>query len=300
MSSAVTYNAAQLASGELTAHEVTALVRRYQRAVGLPPDGKCGPATQAVLDGWSPVATPSPKPWGMRLRPRRYRGAIEALIVHSSGWGKIPQRGYKRHGAPTLALVEYYQRSRGTHYVIGYDGAVTQVASELQRANGTGTKLQRVAEALPGGWERMAGRTLATLWQETWGHERTPLGLLPAHGNNCAVHVELPPLPPHRRSQLWFTPEQHEAVARLAVDVAHRNGFAHEARWWLPRQRVRLLGHGDYTPVSRKDRRGEWDPGGRRSEPRFDWALVYAAIKRLLGLVSSAAETLCGDSAGRE
>jgi hypothetical protein len=77
---------------------------------------------------------------------------------------------------------------------------------------------------------------------------------------------------------LRFTKAQHEAVARLACDVATRNGWPLTERWW---RTPRLLGHEDLSPISRHDSRGGWDPGALREKPFFDWEYVYRRIEEI-------------------
>ncbi len=282
MKGANQYNAAEIEAGFISVANISEMTRRCQLAAGLAPDGKCGPRTRAMLDGWSLIAKRSPDPWDGRLRPQRWRSRVHGLIVHTTG-RRIVQRALEQNRAPGLLAVEHYQRTTGTHYVIDYDGTIWQVASEHQRAYGIGIDEQRAAEKNARGWQAVAGSVVARTWTDTWGGTRTPLTLLPDHPNACAVQCELPPLPQERRSEalssgLWYTSAQHEAVARLAIDVAQRNGFSNIPAWWRPNAGGRLLEHGDITPVTRMDAGGVYDLGGRRIPPRFRWAFVYTAI----------------------
>lgn len=279
------YNAREVAEGRILPAHLTALTRATQRVSGLDPDGYCGPQTRAVLDGWSPVATPSRKPWSGRPRPERWLGHVHGLVVHTTG-SRIVKRAVKRGADPVRLAAAYYERSTGTTYVIDYDGTIWQVASEHERAWGVGTHAQIAAERDPRGWQAVVSPVMARLWTDVWGTERTPLSILPAHPNACMAHVEVVPLPRARRLSeaaapgLWYTEAQHRAVATLAVDIARRNDFAHIANWWLPGQHSRLVEHADITPASRSDKHGSWDLGGRRLQPRFDWQRVFAACER--------------------
>ncbi|MDX1417939.1 MAG: hypothetical protein R3293_27305, partial [Candidatus Promineifilaceae bacterium] len=114
--------------------------------------------------------------------------------------------------------------------------------------------------------------------------------------NSCYIHVECPPCVFHGekrletgaeplRPGLRFTAAQHNTVARLAVDIARRNGWPMNTTWW---RTPRLLGHEDLTPIARHDSRGGWDPGYLREKPYFDWDYVYGMIEQILGRSSSA------------
>jgi N-acetyl-anhydromuramyl-L-alanine amidase AmpD len=80
------------------------------------------------------------------------------------------------------------------------------------------------------------------------------------------------------RPGLRFTKAQHETIARLAWDIAHRNAWPSNERWW---RSPRLLGHEDITPLSRHDKNGGWDPGALREKPFFDWKYVYDYLEGL-------------------
>lgn len=83
-------------------------------------------------------------------------------------------------------------------------------------------------------------------------------------------------IPPPMRDGLRYTQQQHDAVATLAVDIAHRHGWS--GQWWLS---SRLVGHEDVSPITRHTSDGGWDPGALRSEPWFDWNYVYAKIENM-------------------
>ncbi len=281
MSRADQYNRRVLTEGRLTPSQATILTRRFQAEVGLETDGMLGPETQAVLDGWSPIAARSGSPWSGRPRSQSWHGQMYGLVVHTTGSG-ILRRAARNGIDPVTQAVLWYENSKGTHYVIGYQGEIIQVASEHQLAYGVGMRDQRAAEDAPGGWESRLSADLVSRWRQRWTRLRIdrPSELFPgAEANTCYIHAEMPPLPEAQRGSgaadgLWYTAAQHEAVARLASDIARRNNFSGVPVWW---RSSRIVGHEDLAPINRPG----WDPGWLRAEPRFDWTIVYAEVESL-------------------
>ena len=79
------------------------------------------------------------------------------------------------------------------------------------------------------------------------------------------------------RPGLKFTKAQHDTAAFLAVDIAERKGWPDG--WWLT---PRLGAHEFFTPISRHNTGGGWDPGITRAKPFFDFDYVQSVIEDLL------------------
>lgn len=268
--------------------------------------------------GVSRLALQARKQWDATDRPKGWQGRVFGLVVHTTGSG-LPSSARDRGIYHTVRAVDYYTASHGCHYVNGWRGVeggdLLQIANEREQAAGVGVtskdprKDQR-RSVDRGRFESDLPPVLVRLWRARWPGYRHSLELLPGTKtvNSCYVHVECVPCVYHHdgrlvtdaeplRPGLRFTRAQHDAVARLAVDVAERNGWPQGEAWW---RSPRLLGHEDLTPVSRHDRNGGWDPGFLREKPYFDWNHVYEAIERLRGggVAAGAAAGAAASAAG--
>jgi hypothetical protein len=250
--------------------------------------------------GWSALAVPAAKPWDAGDRPAGWQSNVYGLVVHTTGSG-LPASAKARGVYHTVRAVDYYSSSHGCHYVCGWGGVergdLIQVANEREQANGVGVtnraepaKDQRRSVAA-GRFEADLPGVLVRRWRQRWPGYEHSLALLPGTDsvNSCYVHLECVPcvywlddelvtgdgVEP-MRSGLRFTRAQHDTVARLAVDIATRNGWPSDEPWW---RSPRLLGHEDLTPISRHDQGGGWDPGYLRESPYFDWDYVYRCIE---------------------
>lgn len=236
--------------------------------------------------GESRYAIRSPKPWNDKDRTREVYG----LVVHTTGSG-LPARAHRDGVYVTVAATNYYQKSHGTHYVIGWagvEGDLIQVANEQERAHGVGMKDQREAGSA---WGMKVPKVLLQRWHSAWEHTgaRSPLDLFPGtSANNVYVHCEMPPCVFYDGNKkivgaepmdtgLRFTAAQHDAVVLLACDLAERHNWP--ADWWWS---GRLVGHEDISPITRNHRYGGWDPGWLRNTPYFDFGYVRAQIERRL------------------
>jgi len=244
--------------------------------------------------GESHYAIQSPQPWNGKDRTKPVFG----LVVHTTGAG-LPARARRNGVAVTTQAVRWYQKSHGTHYVIGYrgiDGDLIQVANERERAGGVGTKKTR--DALKAGdWTAGLPKAFVKHWHGRWnGVADNPTDLFPGtNANNVYVHCEMPPcvfydgsrkvtaaVPMDRGfcghngrdlTKLRFTAAQHDAIVYLACDLARR--YEWPDRWW---QSGRLVGHEDLAPHDRTHKFGGWDPGWLRNSPYFDFDYVLSEI----------------------
>jgi len=240
--------------------------------------------------GESPWAIRSPQPWNGKDRTADVFG----LVVHTTGAG-LPARA-RRNGVPvTVQATRWYQKSHGTHYVIGYrgvDGDLIQVANEQERAGGVGTKKTRDA-IKAGDWTKGLPKPYVQAWRDRWDSiADNPIELFPGrNANNVYVHCEMPPCvfydgsrrvvadEPFRgqKSGLRFTEAQHDAVIYLACDLARRYHWP-DGGWW---RTGRLVGHEDLAPHDRTHKWGGWDPGWLRNKPYFDFGYVLSEIEKL-------------------
>jgi hypothetical protein len=240
------------------------------------------------------------KQWDAQDRPKAWQGRVYGLVVHTTGGG-LPAKATDKGVYPTVLAIEHYNQTHGCHYVNGWRGVeggdLLQVANEREQAAGVAVtnpknphidqrrsiERSRFEADLPG--------DLVTRWRARWPGYKHSLELLPGTrtANSCYLHVECVPCvfaydgklvsaAEPLRPGLRFTRAQHDTVALLACDVARRNRWPRDQRWW---RSPRLLGHEDLTPISRHTSTGGWDPGYLRKNPYFDWDYVYQAIERL-------------------
>ncbi|HEY5747698.1 MAG TPA: hypothetical protein VIU12_16600 [Chryseolinea sp.] len=245
--------------------------------------------------GYSPYALQAKKQWKRGtndLRPEAWRGKIFGLVVHTTG-GSLPGKAVGKKVYPTIMAIDTYFNSYGCHYINGWKGIaggdLVQVANEDKLAWGVGfgdqlksIKANRFEADLPA--------ILVKLWKARWPAYKDPVGLAPVTNVNlCYAHMECLPVvyyvnnktiidnqhPPMRKG-LRFTKAQHDSIAVVAYDIAVRNNWPMDTKWW---RTPRFLGHEDLTPINRKDSNGGWDPGGLRVQPYIDWEYIYSQIE---------------------
>jgi hypothetical protein len=251
-------------------------------------------------EGVSPLAVQAAKQWDAQDRPKAWQGRVYGLVVHTTGGG-LPAKARDKGVYPTVLAIDHYNQTHGCHYVNGWRGVeggdLLQVANEREQAAGvavTNPKYPHIDQRRSierSRFEADLPADLVTRWRARWPGYKHSLELLPGTrtANSCYLHVECVPCvfaydgklvsaAEPLRPGLRFTRAQHDSVALLACDVARRNGWPHDQRWW---RSPRLLGHEDLTPISRHTSTGGWDPGYLRKDPYFDWDYVYQAIERL-------------------
>lgn len=250
------------------------------------------PAAKVPVQGQSAIAVQAARQWDSVDRPAGWIGKVYGLVVHTTGGG-LPASAKDKRIYHTVRAVDYYSQSHGCHYVNGWRGVaggdLLQVANEREQANGVGVGDQR-RSIDQGRFKKDLPAAVLAQWRARWPRVEHPLRLLPGTrtANSCYVHVEcVPCVFQHNkrlvtdatpmRPGLRFTQAQHEAVALLVCDIARRNGWPLQEKWW---RTPRLLGHEDLTPYNRHDKVGGWDPGGMRATPYFDWDFVYTMIER--------------------
>lgn len=239
-----------------------------------------------------------------KLRPKKWRDKEHGLCIHTTG-SVLPARAYKYGLYPTILAVDHYLGTHGPPYVCGWrgfeGGDLIQLANESVRSNGIGTsekwkngkrvqKGQRNSERgeYKGSWEKDLPASLVKRLKAKHPGMKSPLRLLPAAPNTCMIQMELIPCifwvgnkkivgAKPMRPGLKFTEAQHDTVAFLAVDLSERKEWPD--KWW---ETSRLGSHSEFTPISRHNSGGGWDPGALRAKPFFDWNYVKEIILDLL------------------
>jgi len=267
------------------------------------------------MPGESVYAIRAPMMHTNKLRPEKWRDKEPLFVVHTTG-SQLPEDAHNAGIYPTVMAAERYFKSRGPQYVCGWNGHaggdLLQIANERIQSNGVGTnetrsrktgklikKGQRQSEQgnYSGSWTGDVSKSTVRHWRKAHPDAQSPLGLLPKGArrsvNACAIQMEMIPCvfwigkkkivaAKPMRPGLKFTEAQHDTAAYLAVDIAERKGW--EGEWWLSSQQpLQLGGHEDFTPISRSNSGGGWDPGGLRAKPFFDWEYVRSVIVDLTG-----------------
>ncbi len=189
------------------------------------------------------------------------------LLVHTMG------RGVYRQDDPFGWALRRYRWKGSVHYCIDTDGKLFQMLLDNRRGAHVGISKKERLRYLSGDWRRDFNPDAVELWDEKWHGYKSPQHLYPTKSpNDCYIGVELRPLRKSRANGLYFSDEQHEAVARLGADLMHRHQWP--SNW---KTTSRLLGHECVDAYGRwvtKYTDMPWDPGALRQIPRFSWAKV--------------------------
>lgn len=217
-------------------------------------------------DDWSPLATKNPVP-GIRFQRIKPWG----LAVHTTGDGVV-EKAQKEGKEPFDVALAYYKTGFITHYVVNYDGKITQLMPDNYKGAHIGIKKEERLKFLSGAWEKdFEGTPVLELWKKRWPDFKSPQHLYPTKSpNTCYLGCEMVPLGTPRDNGLWFTDDQHQAI----IDLWNDRAAFHE---WEGK-RGQLIGHEDVAAYSRWQKSGGWDPGALRLEPRFDWDHIRAGI----------------------
>ncbi len=208
---------------------------------------------------------------------------VFGVAIHTTG-SKTVSDALDLGADPLAFAVEYYlnPQSYFAHYVVGFGGEIMQISDEHERASHIGQDEESHLGYLSGDWEKTAGPEFVALWKKRWPTYKTPAYLYPGTSpNNAYVGIEMLPLQKKIPLQpmspgLQYTKAQHQAVARLAFDIAKRWGFPNG--WELT---GRLTTHEDVTPLERMAKKEGWDPGVNRAQPWFSWSYLTNSIRQL-------------------
>jgi hypothetical protein len=205
---------------------------------------------------------------------------VFGLCVHTSS-RSIIQRAKRKRLSPIKAALDYYQSAEhSAHYLCGYDGTIYQISDDDKRVTHIGVSKSERKKYLSGAWEKDFPKSAVSRWRERWPRYKSPQHLYPgSSANEVYVGCEMIPLAKTRQNGLWFTDEQHEAMAALSADIANRHSWP-DGWQFSPR----LIGHEDVDAYGRWRNLGTgkynapWDPGGLRAKPRFSWDVVLGLI----------------------
>lgn len=208
---------------------------------------------------------------------------VFGVAVHTTG-SKLVSDALELGADPLAYAVEYYLNPLNyfAHYVVGFGGEIMQISDEHERASHIGQDEESRLGYISGTWEKTAGPGFVSLWKKRWPTYKTPAHLYPGTSpNNAYVGIEMLPLQKKvplapMKSGLQYTKAQHQAVARLTVDIAKRWGFP--PGW---EKTGRLATHEDITPLERMAKKEGWDPGVNRSQPWFSWSYLLDSVRAL-------------------
>jgi N-acetyl-anhydromuramyl-L-alanine amidase AmpD len=229
-----------------------------------PPELRRGVPTGAVL---SPLAITLDG-----LRPGKARKRVTHVVVHTTGSKQAidsKKSGWKKP-AVSFALAIYRNPNivGFPHYVIDFNGTIYAVTDERHVASHAGWGKGGDAVFKAASWRSPAW------WLSVWGSRgfRSPLDLLPSGvtgPNTESIGIEL-----LNTTTQQYTDEQYRALARLIVDIEKRHGLAISSA-----PSPKLLGHEDFSPHTRADGNGGWDPGAHRKNPRFSWGKLWSYMR---------------------
>lgn len=203
------------------------------------------------------------------------------MAVHTTGSG-IVSDALELGADPLAYAVEYYLNPKNyfAHYVVGFGGEIWQISDEHERTSHIGQDEESRLGYISGNWETTAGAHFVALWKKRWPTYKTPAHLYPGTSpNNAYVGIEMLPLQRKvplkpMRPGLQYTLEQHQAVAKLAFNIASRWGFP--VGW---ERTGRFATHEDITPLERMAKKEGWDPGVNRSQPWLNWSYLIDSIR---------------------
>ena len=219
---------------------------------------------------------------------------VWGFLLHTTGGGVTDAA--KKHGRKPIdvAISTYIDSQNGSNgylwggpaYVIDHDGTIYQVAPDEALTAHAGSSRRDSQNRsnreryIDGSWWKTVPQAAVDAWLKKWAPDperaiHHPYGLFPSTSPNYDyVGCEMIPIGDGFGGEpmspgLRFTRAQHDAAAKLALDVATRHKFPDG---WA--RSSHLLGHEDVDPIERSDSGGGWDPGFLRSEPYFDFTYV--------------------------
>lgn len=200
-------------------------------------------------------------------RPRRDK-PITCQVVHTTGDTDLEK------------IVRYYLKTIGPHFLIDYDGTITQFVETDRVAwhcGFQGDGPDNEGELYEKGWEVWSRRIDKSPWKvedpypgyETWRKRwpdfQSPIELVSGrYPNFVSIGIEV--REPERRQPAKFFDAQYEALAELLKFNA--------ANHQLILDRDHVLGHYDVNPIARCGPEGDRDPG-----EAFDWARIQSMLK---------------------
>jgi hypothetical protein len=143
--------------------------------------------------GWSPLAEPYAKP---RPNPPLRPGPIFGLCIHTTGRGVTEKAAKTGRDPIDVAIAAYMAKvirdgkevHHGPAYVVGLDGRVVQIASELARTEHVGGL--RREEYLSGRWLNAPFPEAIRQWKLAWPGRKSPAHLYPGPSANSAYCLD--------------------------------------------------------------------------------------------------------------
>lgn len=211
------------------------------------------------------------------------------VLFHTTGSGVLELAKNRSWSTVDAALWTYGQEwSSCPHYLNDESGQLWLITSEDLIAPHCGVKGWMRSAMLDGSWIEHVSSVGLERWRARWPGVKSPQHLFPSlSGNHAYLGVENIPQPDGT-----FTDRQYASLAKLVADfdVRHSIGILHSiASTTRPvgppidvngvSRTHRLVGHEDVNPFNtsdggRWDKKGGWDPGALRIEPKFHWEKV--------------------------
>jgi len=225
----------------------------------------------------SPLARGILNPKSGPLRPT----PIYGITLHTTGSAPVTESGTR---TPAEWAIDYYREHAGPTYLIAPDGQIFAITpDERIRTHHVLIRSDERAAMNTGAWWFQLREETARHWRARWPGASSPLELIPGRGNpkDHYIGIEVIPVKAAGRSTgvapmrpgLKFSRSQHDAIVRLARDIAARHGFP--PGW---ERTSRLTGHADLNPLRRQNSGGGWDPGWLRQAPMMDLEYIQHGI----------------------
>lgn len=225
---------------------------------------------RVAIANWRPAW---PKPWRKKLVPF-------GLCFHTSG-RTIVERAIKKGKRPIDLALKHYRRTGAAHFVIDHDGTIYQLLDTEIRGAHVGLPRKWRRWYLDGSWRRRvieSGWGIGlNLWNKRWPGLKSPQHMFPGKSPNGAyLGVEFLPLLEAQADGTWFSDAQYAAGRALLVVLACEHKWQATLLADLEKgtSSRHAPAHEDLTPHSRWRRKGGWDPGALRIEPRSNWDKV--------------------------
>lgn len=209
------------------------------------------------------------------------RTRADGIVLHTTGRGPFEKAGGNSDKALEIAT-KYYsgQGNAFPIYLIGHDGTIIQIASEIELNWHAAWDKEQVGEYQK--WDRNVSIPQKYFWwilrwcDEPPRNFRSPLALLEEVTDNRSWgpddNIRESPNDDYIGIEILWHPEgarkeQYTSCARLCTDIADRHQFPID----FPLPSPRLLGHEDLCPITRTMNSGKpWDPGIQLDWKKFE------------------------------
>lgn len=210
------------------------------------------------------IATAFVESLGSSSKKYKQRGAVSAVVVHTTGNGPLKrwrdERNIPGKTQPTPFLTAVHRtygqiNVNGPHYVVGQKGECMQVCSEKLGAFHVGSQGGATYERVD--WLEVKYEW----WAERWPGLDSPRdlagGRLWDNGSCNANTIGIEVVPPLDDAAGGWSQDCWATLRALVVDITTRHG--------IPLQREYVVTHSDAHPMARTTDKGDpWDPGMRQ------------------------------------